>query len=254
VKLVLGAAGSMLVHGAILLVMSRLDPPAAPAPSSVVRMEVRESPPPPPPPPPTPPVEEVIPEPTVVPKKVKRRTVKKVVKTAPPPPPPNAPPPPPPTAFAVDMSSTVVAGKGPAVRTVDGGGNMFANPNDDTLPTGPKRTAPTPRARTGDGETAPGEGYEITEEPRFAIPAEDRTPPYPEAAKAEGITGRVLLRIYVNEQGRIARVRVVQGLGGGCTAAAVRWAKEKWRFTPAKAGDQPVGMWITVPVTFVLDR
>ncbi|MEQ9496158.1 MAG: energy transducer TonB [Deltaproteobacteria bacterium] len=39
-----------------------------------------------------------------------------------------------------------------------------------------------------------------------------------------------------------------------CTAAAVRWAKEKWRFTPAKAGDQPVGMWITVPVTFVLDR
>ncbi|MEQ9496159.1 MAG: hypothetical protein RIT81_04850 [Deltaproteobacteria bacterium] len=41
---------------------------------------------------------------------------------------------------------------------------------------------------------------------------------------------------------------------GGCTAVAVRRAKAKWRFTPAQGGDRPVGMWITVPVTFVRDR
>lgn len=252
-KLLLGAFGSVLVHGAILVVMARIDPPPPPAVSPVVRMEVRE---PPPPPPPPPPIEETIPPPDVAPKKVPERTVKKIVKSAPPPappPPPNAPPPPPPTAFAVDMASTVVAGNGPAVRAVDGGGNLFANPAAKGLPDGPKRTAPPPPP-SGDGDADVGEGYEITEEPRFDIPELDRTPPYPEAAREANITGRVLLRVYVDSNGRVARVRVLQALGGGCTEAAVRWAKTKWRFTPAKAGDEAVGMWITVPVTFVLDR
>ncbi len=248
-KLILGAAGSVLVHGAILLVMARLEAPKPPPSSSVVRMEVRTPPPPPPPPPP----QETIPPPDVTPKKVKRRTVKKVVQAAPPPAPDNAPPPPPPTAFAVDMSSTVVAGKGPAVRAVEGGGNAFANPNDDTLPLGEKRTAPPPPP-AGDGDAAPGEGYEITEEPKWAIPEADKLPPYPEAAREAQITGRVMLRVYVDTSGRVARVRVLKPLGGGCTEAAVRWAKTRWRFTPARAGPEPVGMWITVPVTFILDR
>lgn len=252
-KVTLAVIGSMLLHGALLLGMNRIEPPDdPPPPSTVVAMTVKRPPPPPPPPPPAP-VEETIPEPTVTPKRVPKRRAKTITKSAPPPPPPNAPPPPPPSGFSVDMSSTVVASKGPAVRAVEGGGNAFADPNDRSLEAGEKRTRPPPPP-SGSGTGGPDDAYEITEEPRFLTPEDERTPPYPEEAKAAQISGRVMLRVYIDESGRVARIKVLSGLGGGCTATAVRWAKAKWRFAPAKAGDQAVGMWITVPVTFILDR
>lgn len=244
---------SLMVHGAVLAAMNRL--PARPkrtgtVVSMTVEQTVRE-----PPPPPPPPKEEVIPPPNVVPKRVKRRTAKNIVKDAPPPaapPPPTAAPPPPRFAFSVDMSSTVQGGD-VAVPTVEGGGNMFADPaRDAALPKG-KGTKPAPPP-TGSGKDGPPDAYQITEEPRFLTPDTERAPPYPEEAKAKELQGNVLLRVYVNEQGRVSRVKVLERLGGGCTEAAVRWAKSKWRFSPAKAGEEPVGMWITVPVRFVLER
>jgi TonB family protein len=60
--------------------------------------------------------------------------------------------------------------------------------------------------------------------------------------------------VYIDEEGRVADVKVLKSLGGGCTQAAVKWAKTKWKFEPARAGKEPVGMWLSVPVRFVLDR
>jgi protein TonB len=242
----LPVALSLGIHGAVLAAMSRLDALPPPRPSSVVAMEVhqrvREPPPPPPPPP-------VIPPPEVVPKKVKVRTVATIVKEAPPPPPVE--PPPPPLAFAVDMASTVEGGGGVAVPVVEGGGNMFADPAEAGLPKG-KATSPPP-APSGQGKGGRGR-YEITEEPKFLTPESERTPPYPRAARALEIEGKVLLRVYVDELGRVGEVKVLEPLGGGCTEVAVKWAKTKWRFAPAKAGSEAVGMWISVPVRFVLER
>ena len=239
---------SLMVHGAVLLAMSRLPEAQARKANTIVEMKVtqtkREPPPPPPPP-------EVIPPPQVEPKKVKVRTAKEIVKEAPPPPPPEAPPPPPKLSFSVDMESTVEGG-GVAVPAIEGGGNMFADPDKDAaLPAG-KST--TPHVEPGTGKGGPSDGYQITEPPRFLTPESERAPPYPRVARSKEIEGKVLLRVYVAEDGTVKQVEVLQRLGGGCTEAAVKWAKTKWRFEAARAGEEPIGMWITVPVRFVLDR
>ena len=129
---------------------------------------------------------------------------------------------------------------------------MFADPNDRTLAPGKKTTSPAPTPGRGkDG--SPGT-YQITAEPAFMSSEAERTPPYPEEAKAAEVEGQVLLRVYVGTSGRVERVRILRRLGSGCDEIAVKWAKKKWRFTPAQAGEEAVGMWITVPVRFVLER
>ncbi len=238
---------SVVLHGAVLYAMSRLPQAPKPKSASIVELRVEQPKPIPPPPPP----EEVIPPPEVVPKKVKVRTAKEIVKDTPPPP-PAAKPPPPKFSFAVDMASTVQGG-GVEVPAVDGGGNMFADPQKDAaLPNG-KNTTPQPPP-SGQGRDGPSDGYQITEEPKFLTPETERAPPYPEEAKAQELEGTVLLRVYVAEDGHVKKVKVLQSLGLGCTEAAVAWAEKKWRFEPARAGAEAVGMWITVPVRFVLER
>ncbi len=240
---------SVLLHCTLLYGMSRLPPAPEAKSSTIVEMRLTQ---PEPAPPPPPPEEEVIPPPEVTPKRVKVRTAERIVKDAPAPAPKTAPPPPPRFSFSVDMASTVESGN-VAVPAVDGGGNMFADPEKDgALPTG-KVTAPQPPP-AGTGRDGPPDGYQITDEPKFLTPESERAPPYPEAARSQELQGTVLLRVYVGEDGRVQTVKVLEPLAGGCTEAAVRWAQRKWRFEPARAGRTPVGMWITVPVRFVLER
>src|SRR5687767_7421235 len=225
------------------------------APRLVEMNVVKPKPPPAPPPVVEPPPEPPKPEPEVRPKLVKKKTVEKIIADEPAPPPKPEPekPKPPPAGFSIDMSSTVVGG-GVAVPAVEGGGNMFANPNDKTLPPGPKQTErPPPEQGKGRG-TAPAGAYQVTKMPEFLGSERDRTPPYPESAKQREVEGQVLLKVYVGVSGRVEDVKLVRRLDPSCDDVAVKWAKEKFRFKPAMAGDEPVGMWIDVPVTFVIER
>jgi protein TonB len=246
--------GSVALHLVLLGLMSRLELERLP-PSKIIEIAVTKVAPPPPPPPPPPPEPEPPPPPkppsTVVPKKVKQITQPKPENNEPPPAPQPTPPPPPPQGFSVDMSNVAATGA-VAVPAIEGGGNMFAKP-DQQLPPGQKTTtAPPPPVGRGTG--GPASELQVTEMPKFDGNEEDRTPPYPREAKALEVEGTVVLRIYVAETGRVTDVKVLKRLGSGCDEIAVKWAKEKWRFSPAKQGTRPVGVWITVPVRFELDR
>jgi periplasmic protein TonB len=252
---VIPIVGSLVVHGVLIGLMSRLDL-ERPKESKIIEVAVTKVKPPPPPPepepPPPPPPEPVKPPPPeVVPKKVKQITVKEVVPDAPPPAPQPVKPPPPPMGFSVDMSATANQGS-VSVPTVEGGGNMFSDPKNK-LPPGPSnKVAPPPPA--GNGNAKPGTGYQITKEPVMIGDEAERTPPYPREAKALEIEGKVVLKVWVAETGRVTEVKLLKGLGYGCDEVALKWAKEKWRFEPAMAGDKPIGMWITTTMTFVLER
>jgi periplasmic protein TonB len=251
------AISSIALHGALLIGMSVLADRAILAAPSTVEMRVVPKPP--------PPIveekveeikkEEVIPPPTVKPKLVKKPTVEKSIPDEPKPAEqPIEKPKIPPQGFSVDMSNTVNSGNGVAVQAVEGGGNMFANPNDKALPPG-KKTNERPPEQGGSGKgTAPADSYQITRMPEWLGKEKDRTPPYPPEARDREIEGQVLLKVYVNAEGRVAQVRIIQKLYPSCDEVAEKWAKEKFRFKPAMLGDQPVGMWIDVPVTFVIDR
>jgi protein TonB len=249
------AIGTLLLHGVLLFGMSALPEKKSAAATKLVEMKVRPR-----PPPPVveekaePKKEEPIPPPEVKPQLVKKKTVEKSVPDEPKPVEPQPKPKVPPQGFSVDMSNTVAGGNGVAVPAIDGGGNMFADPKDKTLAPGQKTSQPQPKPEGQGKGTVPAGSYQVTSMPEWLSNEDDRTPPYPPDAKEREVEGQVLLKVYVGTEGRVTQVRITKKLDPSCDEVAVKWAKEKFRFKPAMLGDQPVGMWIDVPVTFVIDR
>jgi periplasmic protein TonB len=76
---------------------------------------------------------------------------------------------------------------------------------------------------------------------------------YPDSAIAHDITGRVIVRFIVNEDGHISDVTAIRGVGGGLDQEAVRVVS---MFPPWKPGIQkgkPVKVFFTLPIVFSLD-
>lgn len=246
---------SLMVHAALF--MGALNIPARAVPvKKKVEIRVVEQKPPPPPPPPSPPPSEP-PKPSPPPEPAKRPPPKKAPQPPPsnepppPPPPPSAPPPPPPQGFSLDMEATVTAGDGPAVRAVEGGGNMFADPNKGGDPGKKTTERVAPPTGTGTDPRARGEGLV---EPQVTTPDRDREPPYTTEAREREIEGQLVLRISIDERGRITDVKLVKGLGYGLDEAAIAHVRAKWRFEPARLNGQPIARAIVVPINYSLER
>jgi len=113
----------------------------------------------------------------------------------------------------------------------------------------------------------PGEQIEIKEETGEAIPdmgvfvpfevppqpLDDFSPQpeFPELAKTAGVTGKVIVQVYVDKRGEVKKWKVVKedprDLGFG---EEVEKVIKKWKFTPAIQQGNPVGVWVAVPFTF----
>jgi TonB family C-terminal domain len=75
---------------------------------------------------------------------------------------------------------------------------------------------------------------------------------YPEAARRKKITGQVILRFHVDEQGAISRLAVARAEPEGIFEEAALAAVQKWRFSPATKGGKPVPYWVEMPIQFSL--
>ena len=87
--------------------------------------------------------------------------------------------------------------------------------------------------------------------PRQLVP-----PPfqYPEELWDAGVEGKTVLRIRVNEQGRVDSVKVDTTSGHkGFDSAAVAGTSEL-RFAPATRGATPVAQWVVLPVEFQIQQ
>lgn len=76
-------------------------------------------------------------------------------------------------------------------------------------------------------------------------------PDYPEAARAQGIHGTVVLRVTIDDQGQVTAAEVVSPLGQGLDEAA-RAAALRYRFEPASRDGKPIASRIRVEVVFEL--
>lgn len=74
---------------------------------------------------------------------------------------------------------------------------------------------------------------------------------YPEIARRSGLEGTVLVHVLVDRQGRVAQVKVIQGVNPLLDKAAVAAAR-KCKFTPAKQRELNVRAWIAIPYRFRL--
>ncbi len=76
-------------------------------------------------------------------------------------------------------------------------------------------------------------------------------PNYPSVARQLGKEGLVLLRITLDEHGKVTSVEVVNKAGSGFDEEAVRAAGESI-FSPAQKDGRPVGCKVLLPVRFLL--
>ena len=94
----------------------------------------------------------------------------------------------------------------------------------------------------------PEDRFVVFDEPPVPIFRPD--PAYPEWARENGIQGRVVLHALVGVDGRVRRVTVIRGIPG--LSESAEEMLYRWTFYPARAGRQPVAVWIEVPFAFRL--
>ncbi|MCK5438148.1 MAG: energy transducer TonB, partial [Desulfobulbaceae bacterium] len=85
-----------------------------------------------------------------------------------------------------------------------------------------------------------------------AIPFYKKNPPpiYPRAARRRGLEGVVLLEVLVDKSGQVGDLRIFSSSGHRVLDKAALKSVRKWRFISARRGDEPVDMWVKVPVRF----
>ncbi len=79
-----------------------------------------------------------------------------------------------------------------------------------------------------------------------------QAPTYPELARQAGLEGTVRVMVFVTRAGKVSQAIAVEGPEVFWNAAVA--AAKTALFTPAKQGDNPVDVWVIIPVTFSLNR
>jgi len=81
-----------------------------------------------------------------------------------------------------------------------------------------------------------------------------RNPPpdYPAESRRWGEEGRVLLRVRVRPDGQPDEILLQQSSGHRRLDRAALDAVRRWRFAPARQGEQAVAAWVVVPLHFSL--
>lgn len=75
---------------------------------------------------------------------------------------------------------------------------------------------------------------------------------YPSVARENGIDGTVTLRFVVTETGKIEKIEVVRGIGGGCDEEAIRVVKSMPDWRPGRHQGKAVPVRFTLPIKFTL--
>jgi len=75
---------------------------------------------------------------------------------------------------------------------------------------------------------------------------------YPEIARENGVSGRVMLQFVVNPDGSISNVRVVRGIEESLDKEAVRVVSSSPKWSPGRQRDRAVKVTYTFPVVFQL--
>jgi len=79
-------------------------------------------------------------------------------------------------------------------------------------------------------------------------------PSYPSSALRQGIQGTTMLKVHVLLDGRVGDVVVQQSAGHPDLDQAAIDAVRRWRFEPARRGNDPVAMWVLLPVQFQISQ
>lgn len=112
---------------------------------------------------------------------------------------------------------------------------------------------PTPAAAAPITSSAAVAVTEAVTAARFDADYLDNPKPiYPHASRRLREEGKVLLRVRVSAAGHAESVEIKQTSGFPRLDQAAEEAVKRWRFVPARRGDEAVAAWVQVPITFNL--
>jgi len=116
----------------------------------------------------------------------------------------------------------------------------------DPVPLVPPDPAPVePRASVGDL-------VELADVDAAPVPSDKPSPDYPASARTLRQQGTVVLRVLVDEKGRVEQVEIDSGIKSKVLQGAALRAVKRWVYEPATKDGVPVKVWITEAVTFKL--
>ena len=132
---------------------------------------------------------------------------------------------------------------------------MAVTPEQSAAPTTytapPPAAAPTPSVTA---TTSSGTASAAISAPRFdAAYLDNPRPNYPPLSRRLGEEGKVLLKVKVSADGHAATVHLEKTSNFDRLDEAARLAVTRWRFVPAKRGDEAIEASVIVPVVFRLD-
>ena len=78
-------------------------------------------------------------------------------------------------------------------------------------------------------------------------------PVYPGMSRRMGEQGTVLLRVFINTEGRAEKAEIRSSSGYSRLDDAAMATALRWRYVPGKRAGVPEAMWFNVPIRFVLD-
>lgn len=84
-------------------------------------------------------------------------------------------------------------------------------------------------------------------------PLKTKPPRYPADMRAAGVTGAVVVRIVIDESGKVMAADVAKASHDGFREAAIEAVRE-WTFKPAQVGGKPVRARVNVPLNFSIDE
>ncbi|MBI3999500.1 MAG: energy transducer TonB [Candidatus Omnitrophica bacterium] len=77
-------------------------------------------------------------------------------------------------------------------------------------------------------------------------------PVYPNYAREQGWEGVTILKVLVNEQGRVDQIEIHKSSGYKILDESALKTIRTWQFLPARVGNLSFSSWIKIPVRFIL--
>jgi TonB family protein len=109
------------------------------------------------------------------------------------------------------------------------------------------------RGAKGDGTGGGGVGGDATSGMARPLGGYQVKPRYPESARRAGAQGVTVLKLRILENGKVGQVLIEKSAGHPDLDMEAAEAVKKWLFEPARAGAQPIAVWVLLPVKFELN-
>jgi protein TonB len=130
---------------------------------------------------------------------------------------------------------------------------QLAAPEDSPAPPAPSAVPPAPTFIAPPAPQSPAASPVVASQPRFAADYLDNPkPPYPALSRRIGEEGRVVLRVQVAASGLPTDVALHSPSGFERLDRAALDTVRRWKFVPARRGDEAVAASVLVPIVFSL--